>query len=192
MATTARKRADITVDFTGVEGGGGGRLVPEGEHVLEVVEVVEKMSRDDNPYLGWKWKVHSGDYKGSVVYDNTSLQPQALWRLKGLLEAMEVDVADGKQGLNFGELKGRTCRVEIAHETYQGKDKARISAFILPEIQSSSAELYKKGDKVTFSNDGIDLEGVVISCTKGKVVLKLTVDGAEEEWELDADELIPF
>ena len=189
MATQSRKRSDITVDFTGVEGGGGGRILPEGEHTLEVAEIKEKMSRDDNPYLAWKWKVPSGDYKGTMVYDNTSLQPQALWRLKGLLEALGVDVDNGKQGINFGELTGKTCKVEIAREEYQGKTKHRISAFILPEVKSSP-ELVKKGDKVTFDTgeDGV-VSAVVISCTKGKAVISVTVDGSEEEWEVDASEL---
>lgn len=192
MATAPRgKRSDITVDFTGIEAGGGGRLIPEGECVLEVVSIEEKLSRNDNPYLAWKWKVPSGDYKGATVYDNTSLQPQALWRLKGLLEAMGVDVGAGKQGLNFGELTGKTCKVEIAHEEYQGKKKSRISSFIMPDVKSSP-ELYKKGDKVHFNNDGDDVEGTVVSCVKGKVVISVSVDDQLEEWEVDATDLIPF
>lgn len=189
MATQSRKRADVTVDFSGIDSGGGGRLIPEGEINLEVVSIEEKLSKDDNPYLAWKWKVADGPYKGSTVYDNTSLQPQALWRLKGLLEAMKVDVEDGKQGINFGELKGKTCRVEIAHETYQGKDKARISGFVMPEVDSVGPERFKKGDKVTFEHDEVTLGGTVVSCTKGKAIVMVEVDGDKEEWELDATDL---
>lgn len=185
---TASKGAKRTIDFTGVESGGG-RLVPEGEVELEVVSVEEKESKDKNPYWAWKWKVFDGEYKGSIVYDNTSLQPQALWRLKGLLEAMGIKVGDGKETLDISSFKKKRVMAEIGHETYQGKDKARIIGFIMPTLASATPGKFKKGDKVTFSFDGTDMAGVIQSCTASKAVVEVTVDDGQEEWELDVADL---
>ena len=58
-----KKRADVTVDFTGIES--GGRAVADGNYVLEVISIEEKESSEGNPYLAWKWKVtDDGPYKG--------------------------------------------------------------------------------------------------------------------------------
>ena len=186
-----KKRTDCTVDFSGVES--GGRAVPDGEYLLEVVSIEEKESSEGNAYLAWKWKVSDGAYKGASIYDNTSLKPTALWRLKTLLECLGVDVAGGKMALNFKEYIGKTCLVMVANETYQGKQKPRIGEFLrgLPTQSSSKspASPFKKGAAVTFDYEGEILNGKVASMEGGKVVVLVNIDGSDEEWEMGANEL---
>ena len=117
-----KRRGGIAVDFTGVES--GGKSVPDGDYLLECTSCEDKES-DNGTYLAWKWKVVEGPSKGASVYDNTSLQPQALWRLKTLFECMGIDV-DGKMNINPDAYKGKQVMATIANETYQGKQKPRL------------------------------------------------------------------
>jgi len=86
---TASKKAKgrkISIDMTGVEA--GGVLVPEGDYAVKASEV-EKETSDNSgaDYLRRELEITKGKYKGKKLFTNTSLQPKALWNLKGLLEA---------------------------------------------------------------------------------------------------------
>lgn len=188
-----RKRGGISVDFSGVES--GGRAIPDDDYLLEVVSVEEKEGRESGAiYLSWKYKVAEGPYKGATVYDNTSLSPQALWRLKRLLEAMGIQ-ADGKMSLDLNSFKGKGVLAQIANETYNGKEKPRVVEFLFgtpwENSSSGSSNPYKKGSRVTFEYEGSQMTGVVSSVEGNKVIVAVTVDGEAEEWELEASELSP-
>ena len=193
MAGPAKRRGGISVDFTGVESGGG-RAVPDGDYLLEVVGVEEKESGDGNPYLAWKWKIAEGPLKGATIYDNTSLQPQALWRLKTLLECMGVEAA-GKMSLNPEAYKGKFCGASVANETYQGKQKPRISGFLdkaslgASAAKSGPTSSFKKGTKVSFEFEGETLTGVIQSLDGNKAIVLTQIDGNDEEWELPLSEV---
>ena len=104
--TAKRKGITINVNFEGVEA--GGKAVPDGVYECEVMEITEEESQDGNPYLKWKFRVSSGKYRGGIVYDNTSLQPQALWRLRGLLETLGHEVEDGDMEIDVSDFIGET------------------------------------------------------------------------------------
>lgn len=189
MAGPARK-GGISVDFSGVES--GGRAVPDDDYMATVVSIEEKESAEGNAYLAWKWKIAEGSYKGATVYDNTSLKPTALWRLKTLLECMGVDVANGKMSLNLKEYIGKTIGIRIANETYQGKEKPRISDFLRATdsgASSAASSPFKKGQAVKFDYEGQGMEGKVTSVEGDKVIVLVDVDGEKEEWELEVSDL---
>lgn len=128
MSRSKGKKRSLSVDFEGVEA--GGKSVPDGTYDAKVVEVVEKESESSgNPYLSWKWSIISKRAKGAIVYDNASLTPQSLWRLRGLLEALGVDVPDGSMDLDLDDLVDLEATLEISNEKYDGKDRPRITGF---------------------------------------------------------------
>lgn len=122
-----KKAKGISVSFKGVES--GGRSIPDGTYVFEVEEITLEKSEEGNDYLKWVFKGIEGKAKGSKLWDNTSLQPQALWRLKGLLEALGVEVPDDEMDLELDEYVGMTTAIDVANEKYQGKDKPRAVGF---------------------------------------------------------------
>lgn len=130
----------IKIDFTGVETGGFD--VPDGAYVLAVQVVTQKKGQETGqPYLSWEFKVDEGKYKGRKVWDNTSLQPQALWKLRNMLECMGMDVEDGEFEIDLGEFEGLKVGAEIANEKYQGKDKPRVVGYMPEEdVDSNGAE----------------------------------------------------
>lgn len=199
----------VTVDFSGVESGGG-RAVDDGEYLAEVTSVSEEESSEGNPYLGWKWKIiEAGDAKGATIYDNTSLQPQALWRLKGLLEVLGFDIPDSAMTIDLKGLVGKKAKLEITNEEYRGKQKPRVTAFNgASEAAASKAKSklkpgegdepddedededdspkFKKGQKVSFKDeDGTRYKGVVVSVEGDTATVKVD----DDEYEVETDQL---
>lgn len=157
----------VSVDFEGVE---SYTLVEEGDHTVKAIEV-SKEPGNEHDYLAWQFEITGGQFKGKKLYTNTSLSPNALWNLRGLLEAMGVDVPDGKLELNLDKIceDGEEFKVTVEHERYEGKTRARITDYI----------------KLT-GDDGEDGDGKDDAGDKD--------EGADEPDfdEMDADELEAF
>lgn len=141
MATKARasKKSTIAVDFSDTE---TQAALEEGDYLLTVDDVEKKQSDNSGAdYLAITFKVAEGPFEGKKVYHNCSLQPQALFNLRGVLEALGFEVPTGVMELDPADMIGETCGATIAHETYQGKTKARPVEFFTAE------ELESRGDE---------------------------------------------
>ncbi len=137
MATRKPGKNSIDVDFTGVES--GGRAVPDDQYLLKVVEAEHKQNQAKDGYLiNWKYKVVNGPYAGATIYDNTSLKPQALWRLRSLMDCFGMNPPDGKFKLDLDEVIGKTVVVDIVNETYQGKERPKIANFLMGGAESTT------------------------------------------------------
>ena len=136
MATSKKpgKKLSVNVDFSDTEASG---LIPEGDHSLEVTDV--KLKTSDNSgadYLSFTFAVEDGEYKGKKVWHNCSLQPQALFNLRALLEALGYEVPQGPMDLDPADLIGNTCLAAIVHEKYEGKTQARVAEFLKAEEEA--------------------------------------------------------
>lgn len=127
MVKRNRKKT-IRVNFEGVEA--GRKLVPEADYAIKVKEVSQETGEDSGKdYLSWTFVVSRGPYKGTALKPyNTSLQSQALWNLRGVLEAFKIEVEDSIMDIDLEELnaidKEAGCTVE--HDTYQGRKQAQV------------------------------------------------------------------
>jgi len=143
MATrkTVKKKGNIIqVDFTGVESGGG-VVLPEGPIQLEVSDISQEVGQDSGAaYLAFEFTVSEGQYEGKKVWDNMSLSPKALWKLRGFLEAAEFEVEGGIQDIDLDELIGLNVTAEISHEMYQGKKKNRVTNYINSSAEAEAEE----------------------------------------------------
>lgn len=126
-----RNSNSVNVDFTGVES--GQKKIPEGTYSVSLDEATIEKSSGGNNYIKMVFSVVEGKFKGSKLYHNCSLLPQALFNLKQVLQALGLDVPDKAYDLNLREILGLTCEVEVVHEAYEGKTKSVISEFISPE-----------------------------------------------------------
>jgi hypothetical protein len=133
MAKAVRRKKGnvISLDFTGVKSGGA--TIPDGRYAAKIVAVEQKEGKESGePYLELTWEVTSKKCNGREVrFDNYSQQPQALWRLKGLLEALEVEVPDGEVDIDFDEIISdeTECIIEVTGQTSPDGDKkyARVT-----------------------------------------------------------------
>lgn len=208
-----KKGGTLSVDFSGVEA--GGKAVPDGNYTLEVKEVTEEESSEGNPYLKFIYKIVGGPAANAVVYDNASLQPQALWRLKTILECFEMEVPDGAMDIDIEELVGQQLDAEIVGEEYQGRKRPRVAGFHGPagtldkDDDRDAAEDVKSddddkktstakkktagrtksrvGETVKFKDDRNKTLTGTITAEDGD---KVTVDVKGDEWELEAADLI--
>src|SRR3990172_8523532 len=130
MATpkkSGKRKSTVQIDFTGVTSGGG-RLLPEERFKFEVEDVELKNSENSGEdYFAVTLSVVDGEYEGTKAWDNFSLQPQALWKLRGLLEVLEIDVPDGVMDFDSQDLVGTIVGADIIHEDYKGKPKHRVA-----------------------------------------------------------------
>src|SRR5690606_23145410 len=140
MATrsTKRNKRGISVDFSDTT---SNAVLPEGEYLLEVEDVEQKTSDNSgNDYLAITLKVAEGKHKGQKVWHNCSLQPQALFNLRSVLEALGFTIPQGSMDLDPADMIGEVCGGTIAHETYEGKKKARVIEFFSPDEGSDGGD----------------------------------------------------
>lgn len=203
------KKSGLTVDFTGVEA--GGRSVADGKYRVKVKEVtLETGDTSGKDYLKWVYKIEPGqNHAGSLLYDNTSLQPQALWKLRGLLESMGVTVS-GKFNLEpLRQWIGKETTVIVENEEYEGKQRPKISEYVVTvEADDDSEEeeteeetetedeeegedetpAFKVGARVKFKEDGKTYKGKITEVNDDMA----TVQVGDDEWELDVSDLTPL
>lgn len=115
----------MKLDFSGIE---AYVKCAEGQHVVKLTAIEEGESQAGNDMLSATFKVVKGSSTGAVLYDNFVLTEKALWKLQSFLIAVGMR-ADGKVVLDLDKLIGKTCIVEVAHEEYEGKTRARIQEF---------------------------------------------------------------
>lgn len=164
MATKSRKGragSSVNVDLSGVEV--SRKAIPEGSYTVVVNGVSQKDSREGNPMLAFEFEVSEGPYQGAKLYENCSLQPQALFKLKTILLALGMDIPDKAFDLNLRDLVGLTCEVEVGHETYDGKKRARIVEY------SNSEESNEEEDEQDEEGDSEDLEERLLDMDKDEL-----------------------
>jgi hypothetical protein len=145
-STRARKGNVVELNFDGVE---SRTLVDPGEYDNAVVAEVTQEEGEKAPYLKWKFKLDGGDFDGASLYLNTSLSEQSLWNLKGLLEALGVDIPEGPHDLDLDEIVDLPIGLVVEHEKYEGKNQARVVDFFAPEVDSKKKGADKKGAKTS-------------------------------------------
>lgn len=69
--------------------------IDPGTYAATISNLTEKVgSSSGKPYLALELTVQDDDFDGRKVFDNVSLQENALWKLKELAEAAGVEIDD--------------------------------------------------------------------------------------------------
>lgn len=197
MATKSRKgrsSSSVNVDLSGVEA--SRKAIPEGTYEVVVNEATQKDSRDGNPMIAFEFEVAEGAHKGAKLYENCSLQPQALFKLKSVLLALGMDIPNKAFDLNLRDLVGLTCEVEVGHEVYEGKKRARILQYNDPEESqeedSDDESVEDKLSELDFDElkdlaKDLDISSSDIKrVKKAKALIDLIMDSADEDDILEA------
>ena len=196
MATKPRKSrssSSINVDLSGVEA--SRKAIPEGTYEVVVNGANQKDSRDGNPMIAFEFEVTEGAHKGAKLYENCSLQPQALFKLKSVLMALGMDIPNKAFDLNLRDLVGLTCEVEVGHEVYGGKKRARILQYNDPEeTQESDSDEDDDEESVEDKLQDLDIDELkalakdldiaasdIKRAKKVKTLIELIMDSADED-----------
>lgn len=151
MARRKGKSKNVTVDLSGVET--SRKAIPEGNYVVSVNDASIETSSKNNEYIKFEFEVIEGSHKGAKLYHNCSLQPQALFNLKGVLEALGFTIPTKAFDLDLSELLGLECEVEVGHETYEGKKRARILEFISSDEEEDDDDEDEEDEEESESSD---------------------------------------
>lgn len=116
----------LKLDFSGVE---SFQRAAEGIHTVKVASAEVKQSSGGNDMIVVAFEVTKGEDKGARVYENFPLVDKALWKLKSLLQAIGIK-ADGKVQLDTDKLLGKVCKINVIHEEYDGKLRARCESIM--------------------------------------------------------------
>ena len=202
MAKSSRKgRNDsVNVDLSGVES--SRKTIPEGTYTLIVNAANQKNSSNNNPMIVFEFEVADGPYKGVPLYENCSLQPQALFKLKSVLEALGFEIPNKAFDLNLRDLIGLTCEVEVGHEVYEGKKRARILEYLTPDLEDEEDGEDEEDDDEGDLEDKLsklDLDELkdlakdldistsdIKKAKKAEALINLIIDSADEDDILEA------
>lgn len=153
--TTSRKKKALTVDFKGVEGKQA--RIPDGEYSAKVAEVSQEEGQQAD-YLKWTFELDGGDFDGRKLFLNTSLSAAALWNLRGVLEAIGVEVPDDELDLDFEDFVGRSIGLSVETETYEGKKRSKIADYFAAEAVEEEDDEPKSKKKRAARDDDDDDE----------------------------------
>lgn len=195
-----REGSSVNLDLSGVEV--SRKAIPEGTYAVVVNKAELTKSREGNNMIKMEFEVTEGPHKGAKLFENCSLQPQALFKLKSVMLALGMDIPNGSFDLDTNDLVGLNCEVEVGHETYEGKKRARILEYInageADEEEEDSDDSEEEDDE-----DEVDLEEKleemskdelkdlaleldipkkkVLAAKKAKALIDLILDEADEE-----------
>lgn len=181
----ARKKK---LDFTNVE---SFAKAAEGRHRVKIVEINEQTSQGGDDMLVFVFEVIKGDSKGARVYENCVLTDKALWKLQQILQAIGIK-CDGKVALDLDKLIGKVCEIDVFHEEYEGRTRARIGEFFKATSAKSSDD-EDVDDEDDIDDDDEEEEEPAPKKSKkqpakGKSKKKPEPDPEEDEEEDDEDE----
>lgn len=172
VPASKKKGRSVKVNMEGVES--GYKLIPEGDYAF-IGNSVSLEEGDNGQYLLWEPKITRGKYKGATLRMYTSLQPKALWNLKGVLEAGGMEVPDSVMDLDLDELEKLEFAGTVEHDTYEGKKRSKIV-----DVQSLDT-LDAEGD------EGDSDEGDSLDPDAVKEMDEEELEAAIEAYGLDVD-----
>lgn len=166
------------IDFSGVE---TYLKAPEGTHAAKVVEVEDVTFQSGNEGLKVVYEITQGIGKGARIYDNFSFADNALWKLKTLLEALKIK-CNGRILLDTDKMVGKTLEIEVIHEEYEGKTRAKVTE--MRKLSASKAEDEDEDIDDADEDDDIDVDDIDDDDA-------VEVDDVEEEEEKKPAEKAP-
>lgn len=195
-----REGSSVNLDLSGVEV--SRKAIPEGTYAVVVNKAELTKSREGNNMIKMEFEVTEGPHKGAKLFENCSLQPQALFKLKSVMLALGMNIPNGSFDLDTNDLVGLNCEVEVGHETYEGKKRARILEYINAEEADEEEEDSDDSEEEDDENE-VDLEEKleemskdelkdlaleldipkkkVLAAKKAKALIDLILDEADEE-----------
>ena len=111
----------LNLDFSSVP---SREPLDEGVYLISIAKVEEKISSAGNPMLSMEYDVIGVD-GNRKLWDNYVLTDKTLWKLKELLNALDMDTSAIVE-LDVQELVGSQLQAKVIQETYNGEIVNRV------------------------------------------------------------------
>lgn len=115
---------DFEIDLTGVD---SGFTIPDGEYIVECIDVEQGVSRADNPQYIWTFVVKEGEQAGYEIMTFTALTPAAMWKVAETVEALGIGATGQVIRFKKSDVIGKTCRALIEKQVYNNQERSQIS-----------------------------------------------------------------
>jgi len=104
-------------------------LLPDGTYLLEILPStsLKKSKSSDFPKIGWVCSVLEGEYDSKRAYFETSLAPDALWKVLAIWEALGMSWDD--EGFELEDAYGSRVLATLGSHQYEGRDFQDGEAF---------------------------------------------------------------
>lgn len=139
----------IALDFTNVQTLGG--HIPAGKYLCSIAALKPKKASTGKQMLEWRFQVEEGKYSGRILFLNTILTKDALWRTKEVLIAAGIapEELEGEFSLNPEEIIGSEVMVAATVSEYLGQERnevGRVTCVDIREEQPVYNQSYQPDD----------------------------------------------
>lgn len=117
--------------------------IPEGDYLAKVVLAETFTAKSGNDGIKWAFEVIEGKYKGAgPFYNNTMLQEESLWAVRGTLQAMKpaVKIPESGMKLDLKKYLGKTVAITVFDDEYEGRMRSAIDDVFNPDLLESEEE----------------------------------------------------
>lgn len=182
------KKGGVTISMEGVEA--GGKIIPDGKYLAEVESgEVKEGEESGKPYIEWKYKIVKGKQKGGVVFDNTSLQPQALFRLRGLLECVGFEFPEeGKFKFDPSDIVGEQLTIDVVNDEFEGRERPKVASYGAADAADEDEDEDEEESEEEDEDEDDEDDKKKKKGKKGKKSKDEDEDEEEEEEDEDEDE----
>lgn len=135
------------VDFTDVQTKSFDPI-PRGEYVVEVDEA-DIRDGTKYPYLNLMYTVLEGEFAGRKLFDICSFSPKALWKLKGLYEAMGLSEEElaGEVEVDIDEFPGVVLYATVTiGKDREGQPRNQIRSYDIFADEDEAVAAFPVGD----------------------------------------------
>jgi len=98
---------------------------------------VRSAKSSGQPVVKWQFEVDEPPYEGRVLFFNTSLQAQAIWKFAQTMQALGFDEEEltGEGGFDFdpADVIDLECRLVVIQDSYRGEITNRVDRVLPPE-----------------------------------------------------------
>lgn len=105
------------------------QIYPEGSYLVELQETskIKKSKTSGAPKVTWISKILEGEFEGKLLSWDTSLQDQALWNLKGMLE--QIGVEWDEDGFELDDCTYQKIIVDVIVEDWEGTPRNYVRGY---------------------------------------------------------------
>lgn len=117
--------------------------IPEGDYLAKVVLAETFTAKSGNDGIKWAFEVSEGKFKGAgPFYNNTMLQEESLWAVRGTLQAMKpaVKIPDSGMKLDLKKYLGKTVAITLVDDEYEGRMRSAIDDVFNPDLLESEED----------------------------------------------------
>lgn len=188
-------KSGLEIDLTGVEASERRRKqrIPEGVYHAKVREVGPHKFNTGSKGVQWVFEItDAGKGKGARFWYNNALvdadgevMEQALWSLRGVLQALEprIKIPDKMMKIPYDKVEGRTVALEIGDDEYEEKVRSTIIDVFHPSLIEDEDEDVEDEDEEEDEEDWEEED------EEDEDEEEEEDEEEAEEWDLDEDEL---